>query len=88
MHLCAAKCCENTEVSLDRVQQCVEKCSVPLHTAQNYVQKELETLQQRLQRCVMECNDVIRDKMGPNPSDADVSNEKLVSVFECKEFCF
>lgn len=73
MHLCAAKCCEDSTASLDRVQQCVEKCSMPLHNAQNYVQGELEGLQKRLQRCVMDCNDVIKDKMGPNPSDADVS---------------
>lgn len=73
MHKCAMQCCENSEATLDRVQHCVEKCSVPLHSAQNYVQNELETLQKRLQRCVMDCNDVIKDKMGPNPSDADVS---------------
>lgn len=73
MHLCAAKCCESTDATLDRVQQCVEKCSLPLHNAQNYVQGELEGIQKRLQRCVMDCNDVIKDQMGPNPSDADVS---------------
>lgn len=73
MHKCAAKCCENNEASLDSIQRCVEKCSVPLHNAQNYVQNELEGLQKRLQRCVMDCNDLIKDKMGPNPSDEDVS---------------
>lgn len=74
MHLCAAKCCENSDASLDRVQHCVENCSVPLHNAQNYVQGELESLQKRLQRCVMDCNDMIKDKMGPNPSEAEVSS--------------
>lgn len=73
MHKCAAKCCENTEISLERVQQCVETCSTPLNQSQNYVQKEIQHLQNRLQRCVMECNDEIKDKMGPNPSESEVN---------------
>jgi hypothetical protein len=31
------------------------------------------SFQNRLQRCIMQCNDDIRDKMGPNPTDAEVS---------------
>lgn len=72
MHRCAAKCCENKEVSLERVQKCVEACSGPLNAAQTYVQKEFEGLQNRLQRCVMDCNDSIKDKMGSNPSEKEV----------------
>lgn len=73
MHRCAAKCCDNKEMTLEQVQRCVEGCSVPINNAQNYVQKELESLQSRLQRCVMDCNDSIKDQMGPNPSDDQVT---------------
>lgn len=72
MHRCAAKCCENTDSSLERVQHCVDTCGSNLQQAQNYVQREIETFQNRLQRCVMECNDDIRDKMGPNPNESEV----------------
>lgn len=72
MHRCATKCCEDANSSIERVQQCVERCSMPLNNAQNYVQKEIEHTQSRLQRCVMLCNDDIKDKMGPNPSENEV----------------
>lgn len=80
MHYCAAKCCENSNYSIDRVQQCVEQCSTPLSKAQRYVHKELDTYQNRLQRCVMDCNDDVKDKMGPNPSESDIN--KYTDQFE------
>lgn len=45
MHRCAAKCCENNNLSIERVHQCVENCSVSLNNAQKYVQGEFEHLQ-------------------------------------------
>jgi len=32
----------------------------------------MNIFQNRLQRCVMECNDSIKDKLGPNPTQAEV----------------
>lgn len=37
-------------------------------------------MQGRLQRCVMDCNDGIKDKMPPNPSETEVA--KFTSEFE------
>jgi len=45
MHRCAAKCCDNGTLSIERVHQCVENCSAPLNNAQKYVQGEFEHLQ-------------------------------------------
>lgn len=45
MHRCAAKCCENNNISIERVHQCVENCSVSLNNAQKYIQGEFEHLQ-------------------------------------------
>lgn len=73
MHRCAATCCDNRELSVEKVQSCVEKCSSPMHAAQTYVQGELEQLQNRLQHCVMDCNDDIKLKMGRDPSQSDVN---------------
>lgn len=53
MHLCAAKCCDDKNGSIDSVQNCIERCSAPVNRAQQYVQKELSEYQGRLQRCVM-----------------------------------
>ncbi|CAG9811001.1 unnamed protein product [Chironomus riparius] len=80
MHECAAKCCYDTESSMENVQQCVERCSKPVNKAQSYVQSELERLQNRLQRCVMDCNDQIKDKMPANPNEDQIA--KYTGEFE------
>ncbi|XP_015597668.1 protein FAM136A-like [Cephus cinctus] len=86
MHLCAAKCCSNGTQSVQSVHSCVEQCSTTLNKAQQYVQGELERVQNRLQRCVMECNDNIRTEMGPNPTQDEVN--KFSEQFEkCATKC-
>lgn len=45
-----------------------------------YVQSELERVQGRLQRCVMDCNDSIKDRMPANPSETEVA--KYTGEFE------
>ncbi|XP_065367946.1 protein FAM136A-like [Calliphora vicina] len=80
MHLCAAKCCQDTSASVDSVQRCVDRCSQPLTRAQNYVQHELGEFQGRLQRCVMQCNDDIKVKMPANPKEDDIA--KFTDQFE------
>ncbi|KAK9875355.1 hypothetical protein WA026_007753 [Henosepilachna vigintioctopunctata] len=86
MHRCAAKCCDNDKISLEGVQKCVDNCSVNLNWTQNYVQTQLTQLQNKLQRCVMDCNDDIKVKMGPKPSDSEV--EKFTALFEnCAKNC-
>ena len=47
MHRCAVKCCDNGTMSIERVHQCVENCSVPLNNAQKYVQDEFKHVQVR-----------------------------------------
>jgi len=80
MHFCAAKCCEDKVSSINSVQGCVERCSAPLNRAQRYVHTELEGFQGRLQRCVMQCNDEIKNQMPPTPSESEVS--KYTNQFE------
>lgn len=87
MHLCAAKCCESSTSNMDNVQNCVERCSVPLNRAQNYVQNELIHFQRKLQRCVLDCNDSIKYSMPNNkPSNDEIT--KYTNEFEkCAKVC-
>ncbi|KAL5285622.1 FAM136A family protein [Megaselia abdita] len=86
MHYCAAKCCEDRGASIDTVQNCVERCSAPLTRAQSYVQHELGEFQGRLQRCVMQCNDDVKVKMPPSPSESEIA--KYTTQFErCAVSC-
>ena len=52
--------------------RCVSNCSNGVEKAQRYVQSELERVQGRLQRCVMDCNDSVKDKMPPNPNETEI----------------
>ncbi|XP_076680970.1 protein FAM136A [Andrena cerasifolii] len=72
MHRCSATCCDNESYSIQKVHHCIENCNGSLNKAQQYVQGEFERVQNRLQRCIMDCNDKIKDKMGPNPSQREV----------------
>ena len=44
-HLCAAKCCENLTPSKEEVQQCMNRCFVPIQQIQEYLGKELTGFQ-------------------------------------------
>ncbi|CAG0878959.1 unnamed protein product [Darwinula stevensoni] len=70
MHICAAKCCTNTEANLEEVHACIEQCARPLTGAQNYVQSEMQHFQDRLQRCVITCQDGIKDRVLPETTEA------------------
>ncbi|XP_050396135.1 protein FAM136A [Patella vulgata] len=76
MYQCSSKCCQNNSYSLDQVQNCIEKCSTKVTSAQTYIQNELQMFQDRLQRCAMGCQDQIRDKVGPNTSENDMNKHK------------
>jgi len=69
MHLCAANCCDNEHISLDGVHRCTQNCSEPLNKAQNFVQGELRAFQERLSRCVADCQDKIKEKVTPDTTE-------------------
>ncbi|BES92358.1 Eukaryotic protein of unknown function (DUF842) [Nesidiocoris tenuis] len=86
MHRCAARCCDSTTDSMEQVQNCVQQCSVTLKQAEAIVQNEFTSTQNRFQRCVMECNDAVKDRMGPSPSESEMP--KYQSEFEnCASKC-
>ena len=55
------------------MQRCVERCSTPAQRSQNYVQSELEQFQASLSRCVQLCQDDIKDKVGVNTPESELS---------------
>lgn len=77
MHSCAIKCCDDTGLSMQGVQNCIENCGGRLQHANNYLQKELNNFQQRVQRCVMDCNDEVKDKMGTNTNEVCIIKRAL-----------
>jgi len=86
MYQCSAKCCENKNLSVDDVQRCIEDCSQKVNKAQSYLQLEIESFQDRLQRCAMSCQDKLKDEMPVKPSDTDVQKGKS-SLERCVVQC-
>jgi len=72
MHLCAADCTGDMDRTVEEVHRCVERCQGPTQAAQQYVQSELERFQDMLQRCVLQCQDEVKDKVGPNTPEAEI----------------
>lgn len=72
MHLCAADCCGDKDRTVEEVHRCVEECQAPTQRAQQYVQGELERFQNMLQRCVLQCQDEVKDKVAPNTSESEI----------------
>lgn len=82
MHRCSANCCENKTASIDDVQRCIESCAGPLTRAQTYMQQEVENFQERLNRCAMDCQDKVRDKL-----TADISETQKLQLRQEMEAC-
>ncbi|XP_037786135.1 protein FAM136A-like isoform X1 [Penaeus monodon] len=76
MHLCAAECCDRKDSSVDQVHRCIESCSTPLTQAQGFVQNELSQFQERLQRCVMVCQDRVRNQVTADTSESQDSSQR------------
>ncbi|KAL4230188.1 hypothetical protein ACF0H5_010573 [Mactra antiquata] len=86
MHTCSAKCCDNTSLSSNEFQRCLETCSEPLMRVNNYLDQEVKNFQNRLNRCAMDCQDVSRDKLTANMSATDqlkVKQEFETCVGKC-----
>lgn len=86
MYNCAANCCDNSTKSYSEVQNCVDNCVVPVNNAQQYLKNEFQDFQNRVQRCLMVCNDKIKDKMELEKSNT--FNDKYKSEYEqCANSC-
>ncbi|RZF44929.1 hypothetical protein LSTR_LSTR013119 [Laodelphax striatellus] len=87
MHMCAAQCCQTKDGTMEQVHQCMKNCNIPVDNAQTVVQNEVSSIQTRLERCIMQCNDDVRDDMSPNPTSAEMTkyNQKFES---CASKCF
>uniref|UniRef100_A0A0K0DTZ5 Protein FAM136A n=1 Tax=Strongyloides stercoralis TaxID=6248 RepID=A0A0K0DTZ5_STRER len=67
---CSSKCFSNKNASRVEIDRCIESCGSSTDAAQRYFNKELETLGQQLNRCVMSAYDKAVQKYGePKSSD-------------------
>ncbi|XP_037504089.1 protein FAM136A [Rhipicephalus sanguineus] len=76
MHRCAVKCCDDSSLSMDGARTCIVNCSEPLNKAQDKVEGELGNFQDRIQMCVKQCENDVRDQMSSKTTEAEASKLK------------
>jgi hypothetical protein len=58
-----AACYDRKNASAQEIQNCVQGCNRKVEVVHNIIQNEMGQLQNRLERCSMNCQDEVRDKM-------------------------
>lgn len=88
MHICAARCCEQTNDSMEQVYKCVKNCSINYEKSQIYLQNEFDHFQGRVQRCVLQCADDAGDKLGVSPHSSSSELAKFKKIYnDCVISC-
>jgi len=77
MHLCAADVCKDTESSMEKSHARIEKCQEEASRAQNYMQAEMQRFQESLNRCVLTCQDQVKDKVTPNTPEEEINKHRM-----------
>ncbi|CAH0519498.1 unnamed protein product [Peronospora belbahrii] len=85
-YLCAAKVFENKNWSSEQLDAAVERCQLPTKQVNQFMQQEMQSLQNRVQRCAQDCQDKARDLLPASggPSDSQIAHiqkdmEKCIS---------
>lgn len=76
-HLAAADCCRDTESSTEKVHACIEKSQSQALRAQQYMQAEMQRFQEGLNRCVLTCQDQVKDKVTPSTPEAEINKHRM-----------
>lgn len=45
MFRCSAKCCDDTKISQNEIQRCLDKCSGPAIKADKFMQEQMQDMQ-------------------------------------------
>lgn len=61
MFKCGQDCLDDKNSS-KQAEQCIDDCGRTLHQAMNLVQKEVTTFQGKIDRCLMDCQDDVRNE--------------------------
>lgn len=55
-YLCSVKCIDNKNLSSEQLQNCVERCQMPMQQVQQYLQQEMQSFQVLKCDSVSECS--------------------------------
>eukprot|EP00904_Undaria_pinnatifida_P001153 jgi/Undpi1/11038/HiC_scaffold_30.g13338.m1 len=78
-YLCMAKCNDNITMSSEAVNACMRRCEQPLQGINQVVQQEVGGMQNRLQRCTMDCADDAKDSIPAGAKEGDAAVERAMA---------
>eukprot|EP01041_Mallomonas_annulata_P011584 gene11584-24225_t len=65
-YLCMAGCVESSSTPDHVVNNCIENCSTVVNAVNEIISQEMNSFQNRIQRCSMSCQDEFNDKITPD----------------------
>ncbi|KAF0751960.1 protein FAM136A-like [Aphis craccivora] len=74
MHQCAIECCKDSSNNMKSLEVCKENCSKEAIATQNHIHNEIDKWQNRIQRCIQDCDDTF---MAEIPSDKNWSKNEM-----------
>lgn len=77
-----AACFDNKNATTAQIDACLANSSRFVQASQQVIQSEMNQFQNRLQRCVMDCEDAARDKfpnLEKNPGQLDKAQAHMLS---------
>eukprot|EP00752_Nemacystus_decipiens_P004900 g4459.t1 len=87
-YLCMAKCNDNSKMTAEAVSACMRRCEAPLQEINQVVQQEVGGLQNRMQRCAMDCADEAKDLIPEGAKEGDAVVEKAMAQnIKCTSGC-
>lgn len=83
-----AKCASNSRASMTEFQQCLAAAREPVARAEAALNNEMNALQQRLQRCSLQCQDKLDDNLPAGRQPTKAEQEKLTAgLTKCVDAC-
>eukprot|EP00191_Tetraselmis_sp_GSL018_P015753 CAMPEP_0177589270 /NCGR_PEP_ID=MMETSP0419_2-20121207/6706_1 /TAXON_ID=582737 /ORGANISM="Tetraselmis sp., Strain GSL018" /LENGTH=139 /DNA_ID=CAMNT_0019079597 /DNA_START=140 /DNA_END=559 /DNA_ORIENTATION=+ len=70
--LCSAKCCDTASNSRNDLQKCLQRCAEPVSQMEQVITWHMNQFQERLQRCVVRCQDEAQDSLPSGPSEKQI----------------
>ncbi|CAM9961371.1 unnamed protein product [Ectocarpus sp. 4 AP-2014] len=87
-YLCMSKCNDNSKMSSEAVTACMKRCEGPLQEINKVVQEEVGGLQNRMQRCAMDCAADAKDLIPAGAKEGDAVVERAMAQnIKCTSGC-
>ena len=81
-YLKMAACFDSRTATSAQIENCMQNSSQRVQISQQIIQQEMNAFQGRLQRCMADCEDAVRDKfpnLGSNQSQYDQAQSQLLT---------